>query len=473
MAVPPAKPPANPAAQGAHHVSAVEMPRADWARLRHLPWGLPLAEWPEAGVTPLAIRRGESRHEVLFLEAAHHRYAIKETSPGAARREIGMLRALRDRGLRALEPVGYVVSTGTPIPVGEMGGRTLYMSGDTGYCVTRLAERVLPQSVLYRYPFTDANKRLLWSAIAELLLDLHEHGVYWGDPSLANILVDLSGHRLTAVLADAETVEVVDGPLSEMRRQQDLDALVESLAWQGEDIRIARGLGDEAQVVTEGDAQYVLRRYAGLRAERERARQQAREARQHLSLLARVRQLERRVQRLNALGYGVLSHGGRTLRATLGPPKELGEEPGPEGLRVATVRPGWYVQRLRELLGARVPRAYAPRLYAHISLHKWLLSERAGRDVGMDAAARDWDANYHRPLLAMLDAYQPEAGDAARYRTYLAILDHLWQMSQREQRAVPVEEAALDYALAHAPAAPVTLETPERDARDIHGLAEG
>ena len=75
------------------------------------------------------------------------------------------------RGCSTLEPIGYVVVRGEPIVAGELAGHALYESGDMGYCVTRLAERVLPQSVLYRYPFTDINKRLLWSAVAELLLN--------------------------------------------------------------------------------------------------------------------------------------------------------------------------------------------------------------------------------------------------------------------------------------------------------------
>ncbi|MEO7002501.1 MAG: hypothetical protein ABI068_11795 [Ktedonobacterales bacterium] len=197
----------------------IQTPRDDWLRLRTLPWGIPLAEWPEHGVRPLDVRKGESRHEVIFVEARGRRYAIKETGPDAAAHEIHAYQELRPRGCRTLEPVGYVLTSGEPIPVGEMGGRLVYMSGDVGYCITRLAERVLPQSLLYRYPFTDANKRLLWNAIAELLLDLHEAGVYWGDPSLANVLIDLSDKRLTAVMADAETAQVVKGPLSAGLRQ--------------------------------------------------------------------------------------------------------------------------------------------------------------------------------------------------------------------------------------------------------------
>lgn len=446
---------------GERRVKATHLARTDWTRLRALPWGTPLEEWPERGVATLTVRRGESRHPVLFVEAGRRRYAIKETSPVAARREIGVLEELQRRRCNALEPAGWVVVRGDPIYVGDVAGRPQYMSGDVGYCITRLAERVLPQSLLYRYPFTDPNKRLLWNAIAELLLDLHEAGVYWGDPSLANVLMDLSGHRLTAVMADAETAEVVNGPLDEGLRRQDLDSFVESLEWQAEDIRIARELSEEQRLVTEGDAYDFLSRYAGLRAERERAHARNRS----VPLFARAREIERSVQRLNALGYGVLAGGTRALRSGL----EVGLEdittgmalaseavdPGMK-LQIATLRPGWYVQRLRELLGVRVPRVYARRIYQHINVHKWLMSERAGRDVGMAVAARDWLEYEHQPAMAFLESYLPHANSAMLYAAYVAILDHTWEMSLREQRPVPLEEGAMDYALRQ------TKQPPER-----------
>jgi hypothetical protein len=199
-----------------------------------------LDEWPECAVAPLTIRRGESLHTIVFVELGPHRYAIKETSPEAAEHEALVFDELRRRGCHTLEPVGYVVTVGEQIGAGEIAGRPVYVSGDVGFCVTRLAEHVLPQSAFYRYPFTDLNKRLLWNAVAELLLQLHEAGVCWGDPSLANVLRDLSGHRLTAIMADAETAEVVQSQLADGLRAQDLDASAESLEWQAEDIRLAR-----------------------------------------------------------------------------------------------------------------------------------------------------------------------------------------------------------------------------------------
>ena len=418
--------------------------RSDWTRLRWLPWEEPLDEWPEHGVQPLSIRRGESRHMVLFVEVGRRRYAVKETSPVAAEREIAALRELRRRGCSALDPVGSVLVRGEPIAVGVVAGLPVYLSGDIGYCVTRLAERVLPQSILYRYPFTEFNKHLLWNAVVKLLLDLHSAGVYWGDPSLANVLMDLRGHRLTAILADAETAELVTGELSDGLRRQDLDAFIESIEWQAEDIRLARGLGEEVSLLSSADARYIRSRYDGLREAR---------ANSGLSdhLWTRLQRLEHSMQRLDVLGYGVVNLGSRilhlgTLVAAASPLEGAGE--ASDGLEVGTVRPGWYVRQLRELLGIRVPRAYASRVYHHLMIDKWLLSEQAGHDVGLEAAAADWLEHYHQPTMAFLRTYAPAADDLTLFATYLDVLDHTWQMSTEQQRSVPIEEGAMDYALA-------------------------
>ncbi len=149
--------------------------------LEGLPWRVPLAEWPEHGVVSLSIRKGESRHPVIFVERAGSRYAIKETTPHMAEREISNLHEVERRGIPALSPVGSVTVREAPVLLEEPGpaGIPQYISGDRGYTVTRLAPRVVPHALLYRIPFTRRNKQRIWSAVAVLMIELHEHGVYW------------------------------------------------------------------------------------------------------------------------------------------------------------------------------------------------------------------------------------------------------------------------------------------------------
>jgi hypothetical protein len=252
-------------------------------------------------------------------------------------------------------------------------------------------------------------------------------------------------------MADAETAEIVPGRLAEGLRRQDLDALLESLEWQAEDIRLARDLPDDQQLVTAGDAAYIRAQYAALRSAHEA------EAERAHTLYGRVRLVRQRIQRLAELGYSVLEQVPLTVRplgaaeaqieaedgAPIGRPAMLGQ-----GMDVATVRRAWYSQRIFELLGVRVPDRLAARIYEHINVHKWLLSEHAGTDVGMEAAVRDWRERVHTPLMVFLASYAPEADRNTLFTMYVAILDHTWRMSERQLRPVTLEEGAMDYALA-------------------------
>src|SRR5260370_8918794 len=123
-----------------------QMGAADKRRLEHLPWHLPLEEWAGQGVAMLSIRRGESRHPVIFIESEEARYAIKETTPHMAQREIHNLREIEFRGIPALSPVGVVIVSAPPLRLesAEIGGLPQYTSGDRGYTVTRLAALVMP-----------------------------------------------------------------------------------------------------------------------------------------------------------------------------------------------------------------------------------------------------------------------------------------------------------------------------------------
>src|SRR6202171_3951837 len=131
-----------------------QMGAADKRRLEHLPWHFPLEEWASQGIVMLSIRRGESRHPVIFIESDDVRYAIKETTPHMAEREIHNLRDIEFRGIPSLSPVGVVIVSAPPLRFesDEIGGLPQYISGDRGYTLTRLAPRVMPHSLPFRPP---------------------------------------------------------------------------------------------------------------------------------------------------------------------------------------------------------------------------------------------------------------------------------------------------------------------------------
>src|SRR6266581_6000995 len=389
-----------------------------------LPWRVPLAEWPEHGVVSLSIRKGESRHPVIFVERAGSRYAIKETTPHMAEREINNLREVERRGIPALSPVGSVTVREAPVLLEEPGpaGIPQYISGDRGYTVTRLAPRVVPHALLYRIPFTRRNKQRIWSAVAVLMIELHEHGVYWGDPSLANVLIRIDGRRILAIMADAETAELFPGTISEGLREQDLALFNESLLWQAEDLRTARGLPEEEEIMGEADFRYFKRRYRLLQ-------------REHAQLasspgITTLFQAKHMLEALNDLGYSLLDMSGHAFQ------------------QVATVLPGWYQRRIHELLGITIPRQYARRFYNIILGHQAIMSKNEGRDVSIEEAAKDWYTRYHLPAILLLR--QQLTNEQDPMQAYFAIMELKWKMSLKAGYEIPIEEAALDWAMEQA-----------------------
>lgn len=407
-----------------HSATQFHMGKDDKSRLEHLPWHVPLEEWPEHGVTPLVIRRGESRHPVIFVDCEGKRFAIKETTPRMAEREIKNLREIEHRGIPTLSAVGNVTVAAPPLLIEEKGpgGVPQYTSGDRGYTVTSLAPRVIPNSLLFRLPFTRRTKRHLLSAVAVLLVELHEHGVFWGDPSLANVLIRIDGRRILAIMADAETAELFAGPTAEGLREEDIALFGESLIWQAEDLRRARGLPEEETVVDDEDFRYFERRYRWLR-------------REHALLTTSpsyptLYQVQRLLEGLNHWGYSLLSTTGHALQ------------------EFTTVLPGWYSRRIHELLGITVPRIYARRFYNMILGHQAIMSKNEGRDISIEEAGQDWYARYHLPTILLLRKHLTSEQDPMQ--AYFSIMDHKWELSRKAGYEIPLDEATVDWSMGEA-----------------------
>lgn len=395
--------------------------REDQSRLEGLPWHVPLEQWLTEGVPLLNVRRGESRHPVVFVEREGMRYAIKETTPHMAEREARNLHEIGHRGIPTLSPAGTITVSMPPIPLIIDGGVTQYISGNRGYIITRLALRVIPHVLLYRLPLNKRSKQRLLSAIAVLMIELHEHGIYWGDPSLANILLRIDGRRILAIMADAETTELFAGSVGDGLREQDLASFSESLAWQAEDLRQARGLPEDQQPLDDADFLYFERRYRWLRKEHVRFSEYS----AHFATLDQAQQFLRQV---NRWGFALLGMTGRTLQ------------------ELTTVLPGWYQRRIHELLHITIPRMYARRFYNLILGHQALMSEKAERDVSLEEAAQHWYTCYHLPVLVLLRQVLTSEQDLLK--AYFEVMRHKWKMSELAAGyEIPLDEAVVDWCM--------------------------
>ncbi len=54
---------------------------------------------------------------------------------------------------------------------------------------------------------------------------------------------------------------------------------------------------------------------------------------------------------------------------------------------------------LQAYTGKVIPKTEAPNVWQRIPNHKWYLSERLGRDVGMRVAAVDFVENFYEPVI--------------------------------------------------------------------------
>ncbi len=366
-----------------------ERDRAVRRAVRALPWTAPLDDWRRRGVKHLRVRRGVGRHPLVFVESEGVKLVVKELGPAGARREIAVYRRLQELGIPSLAPVGTVVREEPPLAVATPTGNQ-FEANAAGHTVTLLAEHVLPESLLFPLGFSRENRRRIWDALLTLFVDLHVHGIYWGDASLANALIRFTKEvvpqvgkrtRLEALLADAETVEVRES-LSAALRRADFENFLDSMRWLNEDLRLA-GILREPRVTAE-DERYLHGEY------------------------------ERRFA--VAAGERVFSEAtGLDVRGLLG-----------------TVRDAVYLENLRR----------------HIDEHKWYLSERAKGEVPLRKAAEDW---YVRVFLPVCELFRSEKvldlfpGETAS-DLYVEVMTHKYFLSREQGRDVGMAAALRDYA---------------------------
>lgn len=356
--------------------------------LKTLPWHINLEEWRNHGVRHLQIHSGLSRHIVIFIERNHRRYAIKQTSPEIARREIESFRKLRKLDLPTLQPVGYVITDHGKTLVSTAVGMQMEETA-IGFCITQLAERVLPDSLLYNRDFEKTSHFLFLDAAVELFVMLHMHQVYWGDASPANMLMHFSKmpnpplrprRVIQAVLADAETVEICKS-LSAARRQQDLDLFLESLEWMEADKTAAGKPSGNFTAIDDGA--YVQRRYQEL-----------------FSIYLEMEEFEK-VTHLN-----IDEHVPRFYKAGAG----------------------------------RI-------LLKHINEHRWYLGERLKKEVTVAEAAQDWLQNVYAQVCEFFNrsGIYDDFPSKTAADLYLDIMENKHFLSERAGADVGIAKAVEDY----------------------------
>lgn len=387
--------------------------RNEVASLLDLPWEEPLADWSAADHRFRVLPVGPSRHLVRFLVWDGTVYALKELPSIVAAGEYGVLRHLEDEGLPAVRAVGLAErpDRGDAILVTE------YLRHSMQY--RRLLMRLREVTQDYR-------DRLL-DAMALLLVDLHRAGVYWGDCSLANTLFRRDGDRIQAYLVDAETSEVHPS-LSDGQRRFDLDILVENVAFGLADLAAYLGRPDDIDAAIDAAASV-----------RERYQVVWDEIHHQPDLVPGDRRAIRsRLRRLNRLGFSV----------------DLEVDPvGPAGtvrLRTLVTTRRYHANELERRTKLRALEGQARILLNDLAeYHAWLeWSER--RPVSGDAAADRWLREVYRPTMARIIALIGPDRDLVQ--AYCDVLEHKWLLSERAGSDVGLGAAIESYMAEGAPA---------------------
>ncbi|MDT5397566.1 MAG: hypothetical protein QOK33_797 [Mycobacterium sp.] len=379
--------------------------RAPTPDLLALPWDKPLSEWvvPEVPLRDIAV--GMSRHLVKFVDADDHLWAVKDMPPRVAAKEYDVLRRLEDMGLPAVRPAGLVLQPEfeTAILV------TRYLEGSWQY--RRLFMRLPPDQQRHRARLLDA--------MAGLLVELHRHGVFWGDCSLANTLFSRDGQLLQAWLVDAETSEVHPS-LSRGQRRHDLEILVENVAEGLVDLAERLGLPDELHGTLIAEAEQVQVRYESL--------WELLHAEPVFGFTDRYR-VEGTIRRLNELGFAVDE---LSLQPDSADPSRL-------RVRVAVGDRRYHAQRLRDLTGLDVGEGQAAILLGDLHAYQVQLGMEAGHDVDESTAARLWQLEVLTPYEQLAHAALSKTGTPIQ--AYCDLLEVRWLLSEQAGRDVGTNKA--------------------------------
>ena len=387
--------------------------RDEVASLLDLPWEQSLARWDPTGHRFRELPVGPSRHLVRFLVSDGLVYALKELPSVVAEREFTVLRHLEEAGLPAVRAVGLAErpERGDAILVTE------YLRHSMQY--RRLLMRLRDVSAAYRDGLLDA--------MALLLVDLHRGGVYWGDCSLANTLFRRDGDRIQAYLVDAETSEVHPG-LSDGQRRFDLDILVENVAFGLADLAAYQGRPEEVDAAIES-AESVRVRYDAVWHELYG---------QPDLIPGDRRAIRSRLRRLNDLGFSV----------------DLEVDPvgaaGTVRLRTLVTTRRYHANELERRTRLRTLEGQARILLNDLAeYHAWLeFYER--RPVDADEAADRWLREVYRPTQARIVVFVGPDRDLVQ--TYCDVLEHKWLLSERAGRDVGLDTAIESYVAEGAPA---------------------
>ncbi len=400
--------------------------------LLELPWRRLLQEWPADRLA--AYPRGLSRHVVRFVKLGGAVIAVKEIHEELARREYNLLRLLRRLGMPAVEPVAVV--SGRTDSAGEPLDSAL---------VTRHLQFSLPYRALFSQSLrTDTATRLV-DALAVLLVRLHLAGFYWGDVSLSNTLFRRDAGAFAAYLVDAETGDIHE-TLSRGQREYDVELATMNIAGELMDIQAGGFLDESFDPLEVTDV--LCDRYFSLWAELTEPESFEQGDRWRV---------DARIRRLNDLGFDI----GELILTTDIDGTTVSIQP-------KVVDAGHHSRRLLRLTGLDVEENQARRLLNDLDTFQ---AENGRQADDEESVAHEWVQECFEPVVRTVP--RQLRGKLEPAEIFHEVLEHRWYLSERNGRDVGLLDAAHSYVETVLPAKPDEAAILGVDTHEMPVVAEG
>jgi hypothetical protein len=372
--------------------------------LLDLPWHLPLEQWPEENIASLP--KGLSRHTVRFAHLSGYVIAIKETLPDLAKREYEMLKELQKLDVPCVEPFANIKNRV------DADGHEL-----PAVLITRHLKFALPYRAMWSQGLRAETATRLVDALAVLLVRLHLEGFFWGDVSLSNTLFRRDAGAFAAYLVDAETGQLYESGLSNGQRENDLEIARVNIAGELMDL-VASGRAGEG-VDPNATSERIVNKYRELWKELTAAEVFDKDERWRIN---------QRVERLNDLGFDIeelmikTDDNGNSLK-----------------IQPKVVDAGHHTRRLIRLTGLDVQENQSRKLLNDLDAFRVKIDPEGDEEV----LAHRWLSEVFEPVVKAIP--REYSGRLEPAEVFHQVLLHRWDLAEKLNRKVPLEEAVNSY----------------------------
>jgi hypothetical protein len=381
--------------------------RPDHPDFLDLPWEKSLSHWSDSCPRIVEVERGISRHTVVFVSYPEGIYAIKELPIRVGKKEYEILRELEKLNLPAVKSVGYASI------------KNDHSEEGVSILITKFLEALPYRSLFLKSGLMRYQEGLL-NALSMLLIRLHLKGFFWGDCSLNNVLFRRDAGELQAYLVDAETSEGPYNTLSKGQRQHDLMIMEDNILGDLSDLSNIVTLPKSIDIYKTGEQ--ISTRYKQLWNEI---------THDEIILSSERFRIHDRISRINQLGFTV-----DELELV---PLETGSY-----LKVKTkvTERNFHRKKLHSLTGIAAEELQAKLILNEISELKATHSKNEGRPFPMTIIAHQWMNQNYLPTIERLEVLE-DLDEAPE--VYCQVLEHKWFLSEKAKKDIGLEKAIQDY----------------------------